>query len=216
MDRFHELRRFPLQTAAVKMIDYAKDPRRKTRPHRVQPRLQRLHPRRRQGRRHGLRPIGPWRETNAVDNKSPFHSIQDYRANIRAIVEQRFVDIMLMSVSTSDALAFGERLFETSPVTPAIRANDTTDIWLFGTQAAYGKHPSVPFRTAIIDEAIGANANGLIAPGQPQVNLGLYSITLNNDVAPTTPRSAPIARSAKRRGERASATSWKSSHPTRP
>jgi hypothetical protein len=41
----------------------------------------------------------------------------------------------------------------------------------------------MPFRTAIIDEAIGANANGLIAPGQPQVNLGLYSVTLNNDVA---------------------------------
>jgi hypothetical protein len=117
------------------------------------------------------------------DNESPFHSIQDYRANIRAIVDQRLVDIMLMSVSTSDTLAVGERLFETSPITPAIRANDTSDLWLFGTQAAYSKQPSAPFRTAIIDEAIGANANGLIAPGQPQVDLGLYSITLNNDVA---------------------------------
>jgi hypothetical protein len=115
--------------------------------------------------------------------ESPFYSIQDYRANIRAIVEQKLVDIMLMSVSTSDALAFGERLFETSPVTPAIRANDTSCIWLHGSSAAYGKQPSTPYRTAIIDEAIGANANGLIASGQPQVNLGLYSITFNNDVA---------------------------------
>src|SRR4051812_30585632 len=105
-----------------------------------------------------------------IDDKSPFHSIQDLRANVRAIVEQRLVDIMLMSVSTSDVLTFNERLFETSPITPAIRANDTSDIWLFGTQAAYPNQPSVPFRTAIIDEAIGANANGLIASGQPQVN----------------------------------------------
>jgi hypothetical protein len=117
-----------------------------------------------------------------TDDRSPFHSIQDLRANVRAILEQRLVDIMLMSVSTSDVLTFNERLFETSPITPAIRANDTSDIWLFGTQAAYPNQPSVPFRTAIIDEAIGANANGLIASGQPQVNLGLYSITLNNDV----------------------------------
>lgn len=117
-----------------------------------------------------------------VPGKSPFHSIQEYRDNIRAIIEQKFVDIMLMSVSTSDVLTVSERLFEKSPITPAIRANDASDIWLYGTQAAYGRQPSVPFRTAIIDEAIGANANGLIAPGQPQVDLGLYSITLNNDV----------------------------------
>lgn len=125
----------------------------------------------------------PGIKRNPTDDKSPFHSIQDYRANIRAIVEQQLVDIMLMSVSTSDVLAVRERLFENSPITPAIRANDTSCIWLHGTQADYTNQPSRAFRTAIIDEAIGANANGLIAPGQPQVNLGLYSITFNNDVA---------------------------------
>ena len=103
---------------------------------------------------------------------SPFQSIQDYWANIRAIVEQKLVDIMLMSVSTSDALAFGERLFENSPVTPAIRANDTSCIWLYGTQAAYVAQPSRPFRTAIVDEAIGANANGLIAQDSRKSTLG--------------------------------------------
>src|SRR5690242_14177327 len=78
----------------------------------------------------------------SVDGKSPYHSIQEYRANIRAVVEQGLVDIMLMSVSTSDALTFTERLFETSAITPAIRANDASDIWLFGTGAAYDKQPS--------------------------------------------------------------------------
>ncbi len=125
----------------------------------------------------------PGLKRRPAEGESPFRSIQDYRANIRAIVDQQLVDIMLMSASTSDALAVREQLFETSPITPAIRANDTSDIWLAGTQAAYGKQPSMPFRTAIIDEAMGANASGLVAAGQPPVNLGLYSITLNNDVA---------------------------------
>ena len=124
----------------------------------------------------------PGLKRQPTEGRSPFHSIQDYRANIRSIVEQKLVDIMLMSVSTSDVLTVRERLFETSAITPAIRANDTSDLWLYGTQGVYSKQPCVPFRTAIVDEAIGANANGLIASGQPQVDLGLYSITLNNDV----------------------------------
>ena len=49
---------------------------------------------------------------------------------------------MLMSVSTSDVLAVRERLFETSPITPAIRANDTSDIWLYWHAGVYGKQPS--------------------------------------------------------------------------
>jgi hypothetical protein len=124
----------------------------------------------------------PGLKRQPTEGRSPFLSIQDYRANIRSIVEQKLVDIMLMSVSTSDVLTVRERLFETSAITPAIRANDTSDLWLYGTQAVYSKQSAVPFRTAIVDEAIGANANGLIASGQPQVDLGLYSITLNNDV----------------------------------
>ncbi len=103
-----------------------------------------------------------------------YRSIQAFRDEIRQIVEQQLVDIMLMSVSTSDVVAVHERLFDDSPVTPAIRANDTTDIWLAGGQAAYGRQPSLPFRTALLGE--------LSQFGSP-VKLGLYSITLNNDAA---------------------------------
>ena len=56
----------------------------------------------------------PGLKRQPTESQSPFHSIQDYRANIRAIVEQQLVDIMLMSASTSDVLAVCERLFETS------------------------------------------------------------------------------------------------------
>jgi hypothetical protein len=107
-------------------------------------------------------------------------SIQDFRDQIREIVRQQLVDIMLMSVSTSDALAVRERLFDDSRVTPAIRANDTTDIWLAGRGARYGEQPSLPFRTATLDEAMGVEA-GVRSAVRPPVALGLYSITLNND-----------------------------------
>ncbi len=79
-------------------------------------------------------------------------------------------------------LATRERIFDKSPITPAIRANDTTDIWLAGGQVAYGSQPSLPFRTAIIDEAMGMNGP-LSTSERPAVDLGLYSITLNNDAA---------------------------------
>ena len=82
-----------------------------------------------------------------------------------------------MSVSTSDALAVRRAAVRQEPVTPAIRANDTTDIWLAGGKAAYGSQPSLPFRTAILEEAAGTLGD---AP-MPWVNLGLYSFTFNND-----------------------------------
>src|ERR1700712_1456407 len=55
-------------------------------------------------------------------------SLAEYRDQMRAVVKQGLVDIMLMSASTSEQLTIKERLFEGSAVTPAVRANDTTDI----------------------------------------------------------------------------------------
>ncbi len=58
-----------------------------------------------------------------------YRSLEEFRESIREIVRQGLVDIMLMSASTSEQLTIKERLFEHSPITPAARANDTTDIW---------------------------------------------------------------------------------------
>jgi hypothetical protein len=57
-------------------------------------------------------------------------TLAQYRDQMRLIVKQGLVDIMLMSCSSSEVLAINERIFETSAVTPAARANDTTDIHL--------------------------------------------------------------------------------------
>jgi len=73
-------------------------------------------------------------------------SLADYRDQMRQIVKQGLVDIMLMSASTSEELTINERLFDASSVTPAVRANDTTDIYspVGGT---YTTTPSRPFRS---------------------------------------------------------------------
>jgi len=111
-----------------------------------------------------------------------FRTIQEYRDQMREVVRQQLVDIMLMSVSTADILAAGERLFQDSPVTPAIRANDTSDIWLAGSSdARYGAQPSLPFRTVSIDDAMGRYAANKSPTGSVSVDLGLYSVTFNND-----------------------------------
>jgi|GEM_PF-4774599 len=125
----------------------------------------------------------------AAPGKSPehhagegrFRSLQAYRELIRKNVTQGLVDIMLMSASTSEVLTLGERLFDDTHVTPAVRANDTTDIWL----AAGGSYPAVParpFRTATIDHAMCGKADCVAEERGRGVDLGLYSVTFNNCV----------------------------------
>src|ERR1035438_1986159 len=57
-------------------------------------------------------------------------SLADYRDQMREIVSQGLVDILLMSASTSEILTIEERIFDGSAVTPAVRANDSTDVHL--------------------------------------------------------------------------------------
>ncbi len=111
-----------------------------------------------------------------------FRSLAEYRALIRDVVGQQLVDIELMSASSNELLTMHERLFDGSPVTPAIRANDTTDIWLAAGTGDYGKQPSRPFRTATIDHAMCGKADCSPAERGRGADLGLYSLTLNNDV----------------------------------
>ncbi len=83
-----------------------------------------------------------------------FRTLAEYRQLIRDVVQQGLVDIALMSASSNEVLTMQERLFDNSPVTPAIRANDTTDIWLAAGAGATRSNRRVPFRTATIDHAM--------------------------------------------------------------
>jgi hypothetical protein len=123
----------------------------------------------------GLAAPGPAVQGSPLENRS----LAQYRDLMREIVRQGLVDIMLMSPSSAEVLAIDERLFEDSPVTPAARANDATDIWLSGS-GSYARQPSRAFRSAMVPELQSAWRDDA---GQPRVDLGLYSITLNNDAS---------------------------------
>jgi hypothetical protein len=110
-----------------------------------------------------------------------FRTLDEYRELIRQVTRQGLVDIMLMSASTNDVLTIGERLFDDSAVTPAIRANDTSDIWLASGTGRYGTQPSRPFRTATIDHAMCGKEECAADGRTLGADLGLYSITFNND-----------------------------------
>ncbi|MHB0955327.1 MAG: hypothetical protein ACYC0X_03010 [Pirellulaceae bacterium] len=112
-----------------------------------------------------------------------FRTLEEYRQLIRDVVRQGLVDIALMSASSNEILTIQERLFDNSPITPAIRANDTTDIWLAAGTGRYGSEPSIPFRSATIDHAMCGKSACEPHERRLGADLGLYSITLNNDVA---------------------------------
>src|SRR5438105_12104484 len=108
-------------------------------------------------------------------------SLADYRDQMREIVRQGLVDIMLMSASTSEILTIEERLFDDSHVTAAARANDTTDIHLM-TGGTYAAAPSRPFQSTTIDHIQAGKLDPMPSERKLGADLGLYSITPNNSV----------------------------------
>ena len=124
----------------------------------------------------------PGRSPEQHAGEARFRTLDEYRQQIREIIAQGLVDIVLTSASSNEILTIRERLFDGSPITPAVRANDTTDIWLAGGEGRYGQQPSRPFRTATLDHIQCGKAE--CAPDERRLgaDLGLYSVTFNNDV----------------------------------
>jgi hypothetical protein len=109
---------------------------------------------------------GPMLEKDCTHSR--FRTRAEFLDQIRAIIAQDVVDIMLTSASNLEILK-ETGAYDGSSVKPAIRANDTTDIWV-GRGATYNQKPSRPYRTASI------------AANRRHTDLGLYSITFNNDL----------------------------------
>src|SRR5437867_348418 len=65
----------------------------------------------------------PGRSPEAHAGELRYRSLGEFRDVVVQIVEQKLVDIMLMSARTSELLTVQRRLFDNSPVTPAARAN---------------------------------------------------------------------------------------------
>lgn len=109
-------------------------------------------------------------------------SISDLRDQAREIVAQGLVDIMLMSASTSQILTIEERIFDDSPVTAAVRGNDTTDVHVV-RGGRYISEPSRPFATATIDHIQAGKSPCTEQERKLGADLALYSVTFNNDPA---------------------------------
>ena len=112
-----------------------------------------------------------------------YRNLPEFLDIIREVTHQGLVDIMLMSAYVNEQLAIKEGLFRNSHVTPAARANDTTDIWAV-RHGAYTREPSQPFRSASIDHIqcgeVECERDG--SGNFPGANLGLYSITFVNEL----------------------------------
>jgi hypothetical protein len=121
---------------------------------------------------------GPKREADGSSTR--FRTRSEFLDQVRAIVRQDIVDIMLLSASNLELLA-EEGLFAGSAVKPAIRANDTTDIWRV-RGASYHKHPSQAFRTASLSRVMHGTAEPAPGARLTGTDLGLYSVTFNNDI----------------------------------
>jgi hypothetical protein len=122
----------------------------------------------------------PGKSPEAHSGELRYRSLAEFRGIIEQIVDQALVDIMLMSASTSEVLAIQQRIFDESPVTPAARVNDTTDIHIL-RGGKYAAEPSLPFRTATLDHIQCGHLDCLPDERRQGANLGLYSITFNND-----------------------------------
>lgn len=90
----------------------------------------------------------------------------EFLAQIKEVITQDTVDILLASAGNLECL-MAENVFDGRAITPAFRANETTDVWANVRGASYAGQPSRPYRGARLD----------LAPAR----LCLYSITFLND-----------------------------------
>jgi len=88
---------------------------------------------------------------------------------MKEMTKSQMVDVMLMSMTSAERLV-DQNIFNNSPVTPAVRLNDTSCIWGLLRHGEYDTHQSRPFATTQLRHA------------KNFVDLGLYSMTFNKDV----------------------------------
>src|SRR5882724_4226612 len=132
--------------------------------------------------RHGARPAQFSPEVWTRDEFG-YRNLPELLDIIREVVHQGLVDIMLMSAYVNEQLTIKDGLFNNSRVTPAARANDTTDVWAI-RHGCYAREPARPFRSATIDHIqCGQIECDRTTDDFPGANLGLYSVTFVNDLA---------------------------------
>jgi hypothetical protein len=113
------------------------------------------------------------------DGEARYKTLAEYRDQIRQVIRQEIVDIVLMSASTCEQLAIKEGLFSGSTITPAARANDATDVHI-PRGGTIHQEPARPFRTASLDHIQCGHLDCSPNERNRGADLGLYSVTFNN------------------------------------
>jgi len=116
------------------------------------------------------------------ESQGCWKTLDDYLTQIRSVIRQDIVDIVLLSASNLERLAMKERLFENAAITPAARANDTSDVWVVRGGKYPTDYPSRSFRTATIDHIKYGRISENYSPPCLGADLGLYSITFTNNI----------------------------------
>ncbi len=116
----------------------------------------------------GRRATGIIRNIDGTPTEKPA-SYQSYLDKMEGMTNSEQVDVMLMSMTSAEKL-INKGIFKDSPVTPAVRLNDTSCIWGMIRNGDYIKEQSRPFATTQLRHAIN------------YVDLGLYSMTFNKSV----------------------------------
>lgn len=117
----------------------------------------------------GVAAPGPIASRKDNDERVRFKTRAQYLEAMTAMANSKLIDILLMSASSAESL-HANNLFENTNVTPAVRFNDTTDIWS-ARGSNYRESPSTPFAS------IDLNAMSELCA------LGLYSITFSNNLS---------------------------------
>ncbi len=116
------------------------------------------------------------------ESEGCYRTLAEYRDQIRAVIRQDIVDIVLLSASNLEQLGMKEKLFLNSAITPAARANDTSDVWAVRGGRYPTDHPSRSFRSATLDHIKYGRLQEDHEPPFTGADLGLYSITFTNNI----------------------------------
>ena len=123
----------------------------------------------------------PGKSPERHDGEVRFKTLADYRQQIREVIGQGVVDIMLMSASTSEVIALQERLFDGTEIAQAAGATDTTDVHVPRAGRVFSE-PARPFRSANLDHIQCGHLDCQPTERSSGVDLGLYSLTFNNQL----------------------------------
>ena len=115
----------------------------------------------------GIITPGPERDERGKILKT-YKKLNDYKKAMVSMSKSNHIDIMLMSASVGEDL-IKKKIFNNSKVTPAIRMNDTSDIWLMRNGNYRSTNPR-PFRSARLDSV------------SKFAILGLFSMTFSKNV----------------------------------